>query len=264
MTFDAKTTRKLDSGSMPTLVLPFRHKPDFTLLWQTAIEQKWKTERWPLRPPFPKLDGEIVLYCDPLTSVLLTEATGLQFDEVPLDWLTRVPEQYLRRTVRFGHLSDLEAMTQGWPGPWFIKPARDKVFAAAIYNKIADVLSQSLRDDTPILVSGPITFSQEWRFFIGHRKVEAFSIYARNGEGFRDRDKWSWEESEEEQARLFVEGILNDQDIPFLDSHVIDVGLTSQGWAVVESNDAYASGLYACEPEGVLRALRASSRQVSP
>src|ERR1700677_550119 len=152
---------------MPTLILPYRHKPDFTLLWQTAMKLGWKTVRWPLRPPFPELKGELALYADPLTSDILRQETRLNFPEAPLDWLVHLPNDYLQRRVVYGTLGEREALTAGWEGPWFIKPARVKMFAAAVYHSLDEPVFRELEQDTPILISAPMNFTQEWRFFIG-------------------------------------------------------------------------------------------------
>ena len=91
------------------LVLPFRHKPDFTLLWQTAQELKWSCVRWPLRAPFPELGNDkIVVYVDPVTAQVFCDSTGRKLTRVPLDWLPLLPIEFTKRKIRFGLLSQLK------------------------------------------------------------------------------------------------------------------------------------------------------------
>lgn len=144
-------------------------------------------------------------------------------------------------------------MTQNWAGPWFIKPADIKVFDAAVYAAIQDSAFNDLDPTTPILISEPVEFSQEWRFFLGHRKVRACSIYARDGQPFEGW--WSWDGSEEREARAFVQTLVDDPLVFMLPSMVIDVGKVGNVWLVIETNDSYASGIYGCDPRGVLEAL---------
>ena len=55
-----------------------------------------------------------------------------------------------------------------------------------------------------------------------------------------------------------------DLNIPMPPAIVLDVGLIAgQGWAVIETNPAFASGIYGCDPDAVLRVLRRASTRRS-
>jgi ATP-grasp domain, R2K clade family 2 len=60
--------------------------------------------------------------------------------------------------------------------------------------------------------------------------------------------------------RAFVETILADDRIEIPAATVIDVGIIrGRGWAVVEQNAAWGSGLYGCDPLKVLEVLRSAT-----
>jgi hypothetical protein len=57
--------------------------------------------------------------------------------------------------------------------------------------------------------------------------------------------------------REYVQTILADSRIDLPRSAVLDVGvIRGRGWAVVEQNAAWGSGLYGCNPIEVLEVLR--------
>ncbi|HSI85793.1 MAG TPA: ATP-grasp domain-containing protein [Candidatus Methylacidiphilales bacterium] len=248
---------------MCTLILPARHSSDYTALYEAAIGLKWKVARWPLKPPFPRLRGEVVFYGDPFTAALLESETKVCFEVPPFDWLSGLDFQWIKRRVCLGPLHDFELLRKTVSHnaeSVFVKPAGDKVFPAGVRVALNSVETDGLDGETPILVSEVMDFSQEWRFFIRQRTIETYSIYARDGVPFKGR--WVWEQEDEDAAVDFMHAFLQSCRASLLPSQVIDIGLTSKGWAIVETNEAWASGLYACDPVGVLTALRASSLQL--
>jgi hypothetical protein len=57
-------------------------------------------------------------------------------------------------------------------------------------------------------------------------------------------------------AQEFCELALADTSIQVPEVIVVDIGIINEhGWAVVESNAAFASGMYGCDPEKVLPLL---------
>ena len=57
--------------------------------------------------------------------------------------------------------------------------------------------------------------------------------------------------------------MLSDARVDLPRATVIDVGtIAGRGWAVVEQNAAWGSGLYGCDPEQVLEVLRFSSEPI--
>ncbi len=242
---------------MPMLLLPPRITPDSEALQRAALALGWRVERlenW--RPPEQLRSEEIVLYGEPLFADIVAGPLGLALLEPPADWLTHLPWHYLQREVRLTTL----AAARKCGKPTFMKPAQDKCFPAGVYASGAALPTNSamLPEDTPVLLAGPVQWEVEYRCFILERKVLTLSPYLWQGELAQAPDG-SWPASQEEisQARQFLQSVLADTAFPVPPAVVVDVGqIAGRGWAIVEANAAWGSGIYGCQPERVLAVLR--------
>jgi hypothetical protein len=80
------------------------------------------------------------------------------------------------------------------------------------------------------------------------------SPYWRDGKLAQSKDG-SWEATEDEcrTAREFATAVLQDPRASLPSAVVLDVGvIRGEGWAVVEANAAWGSGIYGCDPDQVL------------
>jgi len=165
----------------------------------------------------------------------------------PHDWLTKFPLEFLKREVKFYTLK--EARNLEFEGYRFIKPADDKCFDAKLYEYTEFNPPACVLDDTPVLVSDPADFVEEYRCFVDGKKCLTISCYIYHGE--INEPKY-WYNPNCVEAEKFVNKAL--EAVPTLPS-VVDVGIMENGWAVIESNQAWASGIYGCEPNDVLSVL---------
>ena len=63
--------------------------------------------------------------------------------------------------------------------------------------------------------------------------------------------------------KSFIKTVLADERVDLPKAAVVDVGvIAGRGWAVVEQNAAWGSGLYGCDPAEVLRVLQQSASRV--
>lgn len=170
----------------------------------------------------------------------------------PLDWLSKIPQEYLGRKVEFmnlGRAMELKEIK-------FIKPADDKVFDARVYARVyapGSLCPREIipRDTTPVLVSDPVNFVSEYRRFVRDKKVTTCSCYIMNGE-INEPKNW-FKGSEIVAAHLTN---LLERDIITSEAAVIDLGYLDSGeLVVIESNQAWASGIYGCDLAGVLEVL---------
>ncbi|MBA3868348.1 MAG: ATP-grasp domain-containing protein, partial [Anaerolineae bacterium] len=68
---------------------------------------------------------------------------------------------------------------------------------------------------------------------------------------------WPVETATQAEVSQFVVGLLQDQTVDLPPAFVLDVGLINgRGWAVVEANPAWASGIYGCTPVDILPVLK--------
>ncbi len=244
---------------MPTLILPPRFTEDTNLMWKAALDAGWEVERlsgW--RPPAELRAAEAVLYGEPLFAAVVSDGLGLALLEPTFSWLTTLAETWTRRWIRFTTLA--EAREQ--PGPAFIKPADDKCFATRVYPSGGELPDHaSLSAATPVLVAEPVVWEVEFRCFVLERTLATSSVSLRGGELARNDDgSWAADEDETRQAQRFVTDLLADPEVRIPPAVVIDVGrIRGRGWAVVEANAAWGSGVYGCQPSRVLDVLRRAS-----
>jgi len=175
----------------------------------------------------------------------------------PLDWLTRIPGGYLQRSVGFTTLDEPRRCTDRL----FWKPADDKLFPARVYASGAELPAPGeLPGETPVLCSTPVEWTLEYRCFVLEREIVTLSPYWRDGR-LAQADDGAWPASPEEadQGARFAARVASDADVPARGGWVLDVGrIAGMGWAVVEANPAWGSGLYGCDPSRVLDVLRAA------
>ena len=243
---------------MTTLLLPPRYTPDSIVLRRAALASGWDVERlisWRVPEGFAVEDP--VLYGEPLFAAAVAPQLGVRLVEPAEDWLTTLPESLVRRRVRYGTLGEARKLTT----PHFVKPADAKCFRAQVFATGADLPGEDLLEDgEPVLIQEPIRWRVEFRAFVLDGRVEALSVYSRNHQLAQDEDgAWPASAEEEAQARATCAAVADAAALP--EAVVLDVGeVEGRGWGAVELNPAWGSGIYGCDPEGVLRVLRRGTR----
>lgn len=236
---------------MPTLILSPRFTEDSQTLWRAAIQLGWDVERltsWRVGDRFLSLP-EPVFYLEALMAENIAEQFGRKLLQLPANWLPQLPEEYRQRWVYLTTLAEAKMLKK----PAFIKPPNDKSFPARVYS--SSDLPDEFASETPVLVAEIVDWEKEFRCFILDRELRTFSIYLRDGElqretGFQHSDR------EEIELRQFVTKFLSDSRVNLPHAACLDVGIISdRGWAVVEQNAVWGSGIYGCDPVEVLRVL---------
>lgn len=247
---------------MPTLVLSSRHSEDNQALWRAAIRAGWSVERIRgIRVPAELRTHDVIIYVESLFAPAIAQQFGVELIEAPEDWLVRLSESYRKRTVRLITLGSARRLAE----PSFVKPPNDKSFPAEVYASGAD-LPLEFEDGLPVLVAEPVKFEAEYRCFVLDRQVRTSSPYLRGGR-LSKLDEFEAPAEEWNAALAFASGVLADAAVEIPEAIVLDVGvIADRGWAVVELNAAWGSGIYGCDPEEVLRVLQRAtqrSRQTS-
>jgi hypothetical protein len=247
---------------MPTLLLSARQTEDAQRLWKACIAEKWQVTRahdWKVPDISPE---QVVVYGEPLFAQHVAQTLGLRLQEPPVDWLPRLPLRWRGREVRLTSLAEARTVTTRS----FIKPAEAKCFEARVYASGAELPPPGpLAEDLPVLVQEVVTWTSEFRCFVADRKVETLSAYWRDGLPARTEDGlWTASDAELQEARRFCESVISENSVPVPEAVVMDVGvIESHGWAVIECNAAWASGIYGCDPAAVLRVLRRACAPVN-
>ena len=239
---------------MPTLVLPPRFTPDTIAVGQAAQSAGWSVERLPSwRIPASLRGQDVALYGEPLFAAVVADELGLALLEPPFDWLPTLPAEYLQREARLATLGEARRLHR----TAFVKPADDKCFLAGVFRSGQQLPGEVvLPGRTPVLIAEPVRWEVEFRCFVLDREVVALSPYLRRGELAQSPDR-SWEDDRAEDARAFARGVLCDVSVRVPPAVVVDVGIIEgRGWAVIEANAAWGSGIYGCDPAAVLRVVR--------
>jgi ATP-grasp domain-containing protein len=243
---------------MTLLILSPRYTPDSAALWKAAIQLGWSVERLQShRPPDRLRDVDLAIYGEALFTNIVADELDFTLLEPTFDWVARLPEAYRQREIRYTTFKETRAITH----PTFIKPAYDKSFDAQVYEPgFSQPVFEHLPGDLPVLIAEPVSWETEFRCFVLEREVQTISIYSRHGElAEGDEGTWSASQAEIEGAIGFTRLILQDAIVDMPPAFVMDVGqITNRGWAVVEANPAWASGIYGCDPTKILPVLKRS------
>jgi hypothetical protein len=244
---------------MRTLVLPPRFTPDSNALWKAAIAAGWEVERlssW--RAPSWLIGRDLILYGEPLFAAVVAESLKIALIEPPLNWLPTIPAKYLLRDMEFMSLGKARGLRKRT----FIKPAEDKCFTAAVYSDGGQLPGADVLPDTvPVLSSEPVHWEIEFRLFVLEGRVVTHSPYLRNGELAQSASgEWPADEVEISDCADLAKRLLADSEVRLPPSVVLDLGrIAGRGWAVVEVNAAWGSGIYGCDPGAVLQVVGRAS-----
>jgi hypothetical protein len=168
----------------------------------------------------------------------MAERLGLGLLEPPADWLTRLPYKYTNRKLWYGTVADLKRSSVEQRA--FIKPANDKLFERAVYERGSDVPVKWVDPSCPIIVSEVVAFKWEVRLHVLDRKIVTAAEYVLIDTIGQEPEPVIAE------AKEWAQDLLADPDLDLPSAVVIDVGLMEEGrgWGVVEANQVYASGMY--------------------
>lgn len=240
---------------MPTLLLSSGTLPAAPALSRAARRAGWTLRHYDDPDPAAPA-GRMVYYGGTDLALQAAARFRLALLEPPLDLLANLPASLLLREVRYARFQDLSRLRR----PAFVKPADPlhKSFDAGTYAEARDIRApRGIAPNTPVLIAEPVEWLAEYRCFVREGIVVASSPYLSFG-----RPAWRPHGQGGELARpssdaLAVCGRLLAQRAPALPSaFVVDVGLIEgRGWAVVEFNPAWCSGLLGADPAPVLEVL---------
>lgn len=188
---------------------------------------------------------------------VIAQQMGWTLEQNSFDWLAKIPKEYTKRQVDFMTLGEAKLLKE----TKFIKPADDKVFPAKVYSPGELIVSEVVPLDTPTLVSDVVQWDLEYRCFCTPYEVLTWSNYIFH-DNVANPKYWSVIDSNDEMMPSdFVQGLLydmsEDEDGVETFASVIDVGrIPGKGLAIIETNPAWASGIYGCDPMRMLKVIQ--------
>lgn len=215
---------------------------------------------WRLSEELIKSGAKGVPYGSQLFCEVIAQQMGWELKAQPFEWLAQLPERFLKRQVNFMTLAEAKVLNQSERK--FIKPADDKCFDAKVYDIGEFKPSELIANTYPTLVSEVVSWDLEYRCFIGQDDqyqdsiIVTWSNYLFHGE-INVPKLHRMIPGDLEHILFFMTELLD-----YCDRHklsvpcVIDVGvIPGKGWAVIETNPAWASGLYGCDPTDALKVM---------
>jgi ATP-grasp domain-containing protein len=180
-------------------------------------------------------------------------------------WFAGLPEEATGRRIRIVTAAEAPGIVGSAPAVAKLADHKHPAFSA-VWVRNADDLRTRLRTarlpgDSEVLIADRwLDLASEYRVFTIGREPVTWSAYLIEGEEW-SRSLHTHRASWHDEAAAFVSLVLAalpDEDIP--PTAVIDVGRTETGqFALLEVNNVWSSGLYGCDPDSVLRAIRAAN-----
>jgi hypothetical protein len=240
---------------MTTLLLSGPDLPTGDALAVSARRRKWAVDVWNGQPA-PTVRSRLALYTSVDAARRIVTDYGLTLIEPSLDLLATLPPSLLLRDVRCASFGELRSLSR----PWFVKPADplDKCFDAGVYGDVRDIrVRRPIADDIPVLVSEPVEWTHEYRCFVLDGEVVASSPYLSHGRvAWRPFDQMREPPPLPEEARRVCRHLVETAGGALPPTVVADVGVIEGcGWAVVEFNPVWCSGVLGADPSQVLRCL---------
>ena len=174
----------------------------------------------------------------------------------PDNLLELLPYELTRRKIELMTYNDARKLTQRA----FIKPPDFKSFQAKVYD-VGTLPEDSELGPQNVIVSEVVEWEVEFRCFVREGDVIDVSAYARYGKlNVLNDTAWNATAEETTAAIKLAREVLNQTKLP---PAALDVGLISgRGWAVVEANAAWASGLYGCDPRKILPVIQSTCQKL--
>jgi hypothetical protein len=238
---------------MPTLILSSTYNTDSKILRRAAQALKWETFRFQdenIPTWYEHRNTDHAIYC----TVPKAFNVATRLDSILLgcssNWLANLPDKFSRRRIEVLDLKD----AMGIKEHCFIKPALGKSFDAAVRTG-QSLISQAshLPPDLLVQVSEVVEWETEYRCFTRNDEVMTLSPYRRGDVTFSSyASPLKGPRQELEAASKFAHSVLNSNPCP--GAFVLDVGIIKgRGWAVVEPNECWGSGVYGCTPSKIPR-----------
>ena len=244
---------------MPTLILSSSYTTESKILRRAAESLKWESFRFQgenIPSDYERRNTPHAIYC----TVPKAFSVATRLDSILLgcssNWLVSLPDKFSKRRIE---LFDLKSAI-GIKDRCFIKPALGKSFDAAIRTGESLVSQTShLPPDLLIHRSEVVEWEAEYRCFTKNNEVLTLSPYRRGKVTFSSyASPLEGPRHETEAASEFANSVLS--SVPCPKAFVLDVGIIKgKGWAVVEPNECWGSGVYGCTPKKVLEVLLAAT-----
>ncbi len=190
----------------------------------------------------------IAVYGEDIYAEIVEDQCGLTLMKPDDNWLSVISEEFTKRKISYGQLKDYIDQEN-----IFIKCSDFKSFKAGVYQKVTDIKGFDTVDlNSTVFTSEVVEWLLEVRCFVLHGEIKTYSSYWRND----TFDINPLSEIEKKDLFLFFSLFIKQYASTLPTAIVLDFGIIKgKGWALIEANPAWCSGLYACDAEKALEVI---------
>ncbi len=234
------------------LIVSPRYTEDSIAL-ANVLNGNWEPYRfssWRIPENFTYEAGKLAIYSGSLFVQAINEKLNIPLVDPAYDFLCQLPKHLVKRNIELKRVKDLWSSYKGY----FIKPVDEKIFPAQVYEDSTKIPGLDLLDiDSEVLIADPVEWTSEIRNFVYDGRVATDSYY-RQGDQAVFKVPGSTERHHIEE----IMSVLRCSTVD-LSAVVVDIGhIKGRGWAVIEANPAWASGLYACDARRAFEVIKKS------
>ena len=220
---------------------------DSNNLKRAAINSSYELNRFNAKWNVPEefRADVIAVYGEDIYAEIVSEQCNLSLTKPKDDWLSEISEEFTKRKISYGQLKEFVDEEN-----IFIKCSDFKSFKAGVFDKVKNIKGfDSLDMESTVFTSEVVEWELEVRCFVLNNEIKTYSSYWRNN-AF-DTDLLS--ETEQKGLFEFFEIFIQKYSSTLPKAVVLDFGIIKgKGWALIEANPAWCSGLYACDAEKAL------------
>jgi len=202
--------------------------------------------KWTVPEEFRK--DVIAVYGEDIYAEIVAEQCNLTLTKPDDNWLSKISEEFTKRKISYGQLKDFVDEEN-----IFIKCSDFKSFKAGVFDKVTHIKGfDSLDLESTVFTSKVVEWQLEVRCFVLDKEIKTYFSYWRNN-AF---DTNPLSETEQKDLFAFFNKFMKQYAETLPKAVVLDFGIIKgKGWALIEANPAWCSGLYACDAEKALEVI---------
>lgn len=190
----------------------------------------------------------IAVYGEDIYAEIVAEQCSLTLTKPDDNWLSKISEKFTKRKISYGQLKDFVHEEN-----IFIKCSDFKSFKAGVFDKVTNIKGFNTLDlKSTVFTSEVVEWELEVRCFVLNNEIKTYSSYWRN-DAF---DTNPLSETEHKDLFEFFNSFMKQYAKTLPKAIVLDFGIIEgKGWALIEANPAWCSGLYDCDAEKALEVV---------
>ncbi|PJJ62774.1 ATP-grasp domain-containing protein [Chryseobacterium geocarposphaerae] len=190
----------------------------------------------------------IAVYGEDIYAEIVAEQCNLTLTKPDDNWLSKISEEFTKRKISYGQLKDFVDKEN-----IFIKCSDFKSFKAGIFDKVTNIKGfETLDLESTVFTSEVVEWELEVRCFVLNNEIKTYSSYWRN-DAF---DTNPLSETEHKDLFEFFNSFMKQYAKTLPKAIVLDFGIIKEkGWALIEANPAWCSGLCDCDAKKALEVV---------